>query len=263
MDIFIFTYANDADLLPLCISHAAQHGNVILVDDSSNPATDESGAQALGAHEYVPSTFDRGGNLNGSAAIRGMLETYSEHGNDEWIMQCDSDTLLFRPDLLISCAPAGVTLIGQARGHCDDIDANTPYHSVNGAGMLIRRDTIPAMLALLDRPDIVTRIDAGPGYSDHVITILHQMAGGRVEILRHERAQLINGVYRRVAIHRTADHDHPLCLHSASVSVMAKADAYDTPAARTAATLAAMQQIAAEWAPAPVQETPGQTVGTA
>lgn len=258
MDIFIFTYANDANLLPICISHASPHGNVILVDDASNPATDEAGARGLGAHEYIRSTFERGGNLNGSSAIRGMLETYRDHGTDDWIMQCDSDTLLFRPDLLISGSSDGITMIGQARGHCDAIDSSTPYHSVNGAGMLIRRSTIPAMIALLDRPDIVARIDAGPGYSDHVLTIMHQMAGGRVEFLRHERAQLINGVYRRVAIHRTADHDHPLCLHSAAVSVMARSDDYDTPAARTSATLEAMQQIAAEWAPAP-----GRTVATA
>lgn len=250
MDIFIYTYANDADLLPLCVSHAAPHGNVILVDDSSNPATDETGALALGVHEYVRSTFARGGNLNGSACVRGMLETYRDHGTDEWVMQCDSDTLLFRPDLLISGASDGVTMIGQARGHCDAVDANTPYHSVNGAGMLIRRDTIPAMLDLLERPDIVARIDAGPGYSDHVITVLHQMAGGRVEFLRHERAQMVDGVYRRVAIHCTSGHDHPLCQHAAAVSVMARSDDYATPAARTSATLDAMQQIADEWAPA-------------
>ena len=259
MDIFIFTYASDASLLPLCIGHASQHGNVILVDDATNPATDDAGAQDLGAHEYVRSTFDRGGNLNGSTAIRGMLETYRDHGTDDWVMQCDSDTLLFRPGLLITGAPSGVTLIGQARGHCDAIDSSTPYHSVNGPGMLIRRDTIPAMIALLDRPDIVERIDAGPGYSDHVITILHQMAGGRVEFLRHERAQMIDGVYRRAAMHRLSNHEHPLCVHSAVVQVYSKASDFDTPAARTAATLAAMQQIAAEWCPA---QAPGLTVGS-
>lgn len=249
MDIFIYTYSGDADLLPLCISHARRHGHVIVADDEAAPATDAAGARSMGAHEYVRTTFARGGNLNGSACVRGMLETYRNHGTDDWVMQCDSDTLLFKPDLLVSGAPAGVTMIGQARGHCDAVDANTPYHSVNGAGMLIRRDTIPAMLDLLERPGIVARIDAGPGYSDHVITVLHQMAGGRVEFLRHERAQMVDGVYRRVAIHCTSGHDHPLCQHEAAVSVMARSDDYDTPAARTAATLAAMQQIAAEWAP--------------
>ncbi len=247
MDIFIFTYKQDAPLLPLCLKHAAQHGHVIVVDDASSPAIDADAAKDLGAHEYVRTSFDRGGNLNGSAAIRGMLETYRDYGSSEWVMQCDSDTLLFRPELLIEGVSSATTMIGQARGHCDAVDSNTPYHSVNGPGMLIRRSAIPDMLALLDRADIVARIDNGPGYSDHVITILHQMAGGQVEFLRHERAQLIDGVYRRAAMHRLADHDHPLCMHSAIVQVYSRASDYDNPDNRTADTLSAMQQIATDW----------------
>lgn len=249
MDIFIFTYASDADLLPICISHASPHGNVILVDDASNPATDESGALTLGAHEYVRSTFERGGNLNGSSAIRGMLETYRENGTDEWVMQCDSDTLLFRPDLLLSAAPKNATMVGQCRGLDDNVNLG-PYVTSCGTSMLLRRDTIPAMLSLLDRTDIVARIDAGPGYSDHVITVLHQMAGGRCYLRRQAQAPMMDGVWCRTAAHIIGRDHNPLTDNAAVIFVHNKIVDYDTPAARTSATLEAMQQIAAEWTPA-------------
>lgn len=261
MDIIIFCYSGDAALLPMCVSHASAHGHVIVADDAAAPATDAAGARAMGAHEYVRTTFDRGGNLNGSACVRGMLETMLEHGCDDWIMQVDCDTLLFRADVLFSGVPDHVTLVGTARGHCDAVDQGNPYHSANGTGLAIRRRMLPRMLELARRDDIARRIDAGPGYSDHVLYYLHSMSGGTPELLRHEAAQCVNGVYRRVAIHRLCDACHPLDAHSAGVSVYSAAGDFDTPAARTAATLAAMKQIAEELCTA-TTPAPEMTVGT-
>lgn len=262
MDIYIYTYKTDAALLTVSVPQAAKHGHVILVDDEANPATDDAGAVTLGANEYVRTNWSRRGNLNGSAAIRGMLETYRDHGTDDWVMQCDSDTLLFRPDLLLSAAPKNATMIGQRRGLDDNANLG-PWVTSCGTSMLLRRDTITAMLALMDRSDIVARIDAGPGYSDHVITVLHQMAGGRCHLRRQSQAPMRDGVWCRTAAHIIGRDHNPLTDNAAVIFVYNKIVNYDTPAARTSATLEAMQQIAAEWAPAPVQEPPAQTVGTA
>ena len=248
MDIFIYTYKTDAALLTVSVPQAAAHGNVFVVDDANEPATDQDGAMTLGAHAYLRTTWARGGNLNGSTAIRGMLETYRENGTDEWVMQCDSDTLLFRPDLLLSAAPKNATMIGQRRGLDDNVNLG-PYVTSCGTSMLLRRDTIPAMLSLLDRPDIVARIDAGPGYSDHVITVLHQMSGGRCHLRRQSQAPMMDGVWCRTAAHIIGRDHNPLTDNAAVIFVYNKIVNYDTPAARTAATLAAMQQIAAEWCP--------------
>ena len=254
MDIFIFTYEKDAALLPLCISHAARHGRVVLVDEAAAPATDEAEALGMGAAEYVRSTFDRRGNLNGAPCVRGMLEVYRDHGQDSWLMQVDSNMLLFRPELL-QVAEHGepVALIGQAAGYCDAWLASTPVHYARGGGMLLRRDMVEKMLAKMDAPGIVERIESGKGFSDHVLTVLCQMCGGRVHLWKHESAAMVGGVYKRVGWFTFEEHSH-LWRHAAAVHFCPKCAPGETAAERNLSVLAAMQDVADTWAPKP-QET--------
>lgn len=253
MDIFIFTYEKDAALLPLCISHAARHGRVVLVDEAAAPATDEAGALAMGATEYVRTTFDRQGNLNGAPCVRGMLEVYRDHGQDEWVMQVDSNLLLFRPDLLLHECER-YDMIGQAAGWSDAYRNFTPVLYASGGGMLLRRRMIPRMLTLMDKPDIVARIESGKGFSDHVLTILCRMSGGATKLLAHEGAALREGVFCRVAWHKFEGGCNDMCTSAAAVHIYPKAAPGNTPEERTAAVLAAMQQHADTWAPQPNSE---------
>lgn len=246
MDIFIFTYDKDAALLPLCIGHAAQHGRVVLADDASAPACDESTASRMGASVYIRTNFPRRGNLNGAACVRGMLELYRDYGEDEWLMQVDSNMLLFRPEVLIPDDQSHVDMIGQAGGYGDTWLTKTPLHHVRGGGMVLRRDMVARMLALMDKPGIVERIEAGKAYSDHVLTTLCRMCGGKVQLLRHEGADRIERVYRRVGWY-IFDESYDLWQNAAAVHICSRCAPGDTPEKRSAAVLAAMQQVDDAW----------------
>lgn len=246
MDIFIYTYAGDAALLPLCLEYAARAGRVVLVDDAAAPATDAAGALAMGAAEYVRSEFERRGNLNGAACVRGMLETYRDHGSASWIMQLDSDMLLFAPHVLQPREDSAVAMVGKTVGYSDACRRERPVLYACGGGMLLRRDMVAPMLALVDRPDIVSRIENGKGFSDHVLTVLCRMCGGDVELLRYEGAELVDGVYRRVGWWRFGE-DNTLCEHAAAVHVRPENTPGNTPEERAAAVLSAMRQVAQNW----------------
>lgn len=248
MDIFIFTYKKDAALLPLCIEHAAKHGRVVLADDAAAPACDEAAALAMGAAEYVRTNFDRRGNLNGAACVRGMLELYATHGQDEWLMQVDSNMLLFRPEVLLPGEGTRADMVGQAAGYCDAWLEQTPVHYARGGGMLLRRVMVPRMLAVLDRPGVVERIERGKGFSDHVLTVLCRMCGGEVKLLRHEAARKTDGVRERVGWY-TFEEFSTLWRHAAAVHFCPKCAPGETAEERNGAVLAAMQEVAATWAP--------------
>lgn len=250
MDIFIFTYAKDAALLPLCIGHAARHGRVVLADDAHFPACDAASALAMGAAEYVRTEFDRRGNLNGAACVRGMLELYRDHGEGDWIMQVDSNMLLFRPSVLLPEETARVAMVGQAAGYCDAWLEQTPVHYARGGGMLLRRGILPRMIALMDRPGIVERIESGKAFSDHVLTALCRMSGGEVHLLRHEAAKVVDGVCQRVGWY-TFEEFNTLWHHAAAVHFCPKCAPGETPEERNVAVLAAMQEVAETWEPLP------------
>lgn len=246
MDIFIFTYAKDAALLPLCIGHAARHGRVVLADDAAAPACDEAEALAMGASMYVRTEFDRKGNLNGSACVRGMLELYRDYGEAEWLMQVDSNMLLFRPEVLLPGDESRVAMVGQAAGYCDAWLMQTPVHYARGGGMLLRRDRVERMLALMDKPGIVERIDSGKAYSDHVLTTLCRMCGGEVQLLRHEGAGKEQRVYKRVGWYTFEEFSY-LWRSAAAVHICPKCAPGETPEERAAAVLGAMQEVADTW----------------
>lgn len=251
MDIFIFTYEKDAPLLPLCLSHAVAHGRVVVVDQADAPATNEAEALALGAAEYTRTSWDRGGNLNGAACVRGMLETYAAHGTDEWVMQVDSNLLLFRPEVLLEGTEA-FDMVGQCSGRTDAARAKSPLHWVSGGGMLLRRRMLAPMLARLEDPKIVERIEGGRRWSDMVLTALCRMCGGRVQLYSYEAAPVRQNVYRRISWHTfDAPELNCMCQHSAAVHVSPRGLAGETPEERNVAVLAAMEELAATWQPLP------------
>ena len=148
MDIFIFTYAKDACMLPQSVAAAARHGRVVLVDQADAPAcAGEAEAKALGAAEYVRTEWPRGGNLNGVEAVRGMLDTYMAHGTDEWVMQLDSDMLLLDGAGLLGDAHAD--MYGQTIGWDDDKALRRAVQYCAGGGMLIRRTMLEPMRKLM------------------------------------------------------------------------------------------------------------------
>lgn len=242
MDIFIFSYKKDAELLPICIEQAKQHGKVYLIDDSISPAISREQAELLGVTEYILSTFDRKGNMNGSDCVQGILNIYASHGSEDWIMKLDPDTLLFYPELLIPEQNAA-DLIGQSSGTSDSWTLRTPIGYGKGSGMLMRRDLISELLELLKDDDIKTRIDSGVGCADYVITILTRMLGKKTKLLAHESAEIKNNIYCRIANYCFDEVSAEMCKNSAAVRVRKRLAPGETEEEKLAASIAALESF--------------------
>lgn len=244
MDMFIFTYAMDAVMLPYCVAAAARNGRVVIVDQGDAPAlADAAEAYALGAGAYVRSEWPRGGNLNGVEAVRGMLETYMAHGDDEWVMQLDSDMLLLDGAGLLGDAHAD--MYGQTIGWDDHKALQRAVRYCAGGGMLIRRSMLEPMLRLLDDESIVERIRAGRGFSDHVLTVLCGIAGGFAVKHRYQSAEkAASGILRRVGWYRW---DDDLWRNSCAVHFDHKLAPGETDEEQRRATAETMREVLAEF----------------
>lgn len=256
MDIFIFTYAKDACMLPHSVAAAARHGRVVLVDQADAPACAcEAEAISIGAAEYVRTDWPRGGNLNGVDAVRGMLDTYMTHGTDEWVMQMDSDMLLLDGAGLLGDAHAD--MYGQAIGWDDDKAMQRAVQYCAGGGMLIRRTMLEPMRRLMDDEGIAARVRSGAGYSDHVLTVICGMAGGHVERHRYQSAQKAeSGLLRRVGWYRWED-GYDLWRNSCAVHFDHKLAPGETDEEQRRATEETMREVLAEFDSA--KEQKGET----
>lgn len=246
MDIFIFTYAKSACMLPHSVAAAARHGRVVLVDQADAPAcSGEAAALALGAAEYLCTSWPRRGNLNGVEAVRGMLDTYMAHGTDEWVMQLDSDMLLLDGAGLLGDAQAD--MYGQSIGWDDEKAMSRAVQYCAGGGMLIRRTMLEPMRRLMDDEGIAARVRSGSGYSDRVLTVLCGIAGGHVVQHRYQSAQQAeSGLLRRVGWYRW-DEGYNLWRNSCAVHFDHKIAPGATDAEQRAATAETMRRVLAEF----------------
>lgn len=233
-------------MLPHCVAAAARHGRVVIVDQGDAPALDGAeAAVALGASEYVRTDWPRGGNLNGVDAVRGMLETYMQHGDDEWVMQLDSDMLLLDGAGLLGDAHAD--MYGQTIGWDDNKAMQRAVQYCAGGGMLIRRSMLEPMRRLLDDESIVARIRAGHGYSDHVLTVLCGIAGGHAVKHRYQSAETAaSGLLRRVGWYRW-EEGYDLWRNSCAVHFYHKLAPGETDEEQRRATAETMREVLAEF----------------
>lgn len=102
---FIFTYSGDQDLILGKINNhlwAFPGMPIHVIDDARSPMKYEIVDQIkkFGNVTYETSGFDRKGNLNGGACIKGELEIFREHSKfNEIIIKTDPDSLITNPKL--------------------------------------------------------------------------------------------------------------------------------------------------------------------
>lgn len=107
----IWTYAGDADLVPLCVEsfdlaclHAGwrryEDYRIVVIDDATQPCPPET-REACVAHdvEWLESDYWRMGSLNGQYCIMGMLRDMCDHAcadavDDPIVVKIDSDTIV-------------------------------------------------------------------------------------------------------------------------------------------------------------------------
>lgn len=112
--LVFFTYEADAPLLSLAVQAAPRlraQGHEVTVyvfDEAEHPlATVPEGVQ------YVRTTFDRCGNLNGLECITGMAAIFAELSTKHtWIVKADCDTFVNHLRWLEGIDPATVPMVG-------------------------------------------------------------------------------------------------------------------------------------------------------
>jgi len=104
----IFTYAPDLPMAILAARSLARLGvRVALAVDRTDvlPFVEE--------FEVIVTDFPRRRNLNGLACADGILETLESWAGDaDWIIKCDSDTLVFSLAWILAASSAGVVGVG-------------------------------------------------------------------------------------------------------------------------------------------------------
>lgn len=97
--IYIPTYAGNGPEAVECVACAAQtfpEARIVIADDASAPMPDQYffSCRQAGA-DYFMTGFDRGRNLNGPEAVRGILSLLSDDAaDDDIVLKVDPDTAL-------------------------------------------------------------------------------------------------------------------------------------------------------------------------
>lgn len=94
MNYAIFTYADDADCLALCVQQIRDidsNAQLYVFDDGKKTIPVERIPD--GVH-YKVTWFNRKGNLNGLECVRGMLSSMLDIPGDDPVIKIDADTLL-------------------------------------------------------------------------------------------------------------------------------------------------------------------------
>lgn len=96
--IYIPTYAGNGPEAVECVACASRtfpEARVIVADDSNSPMPEQYRDACSYGADIVTTDFDRGRNLNGPEAVRGILALLSnEAADDDIVLKVDPDTAL-------------------------------------------------------------------------------------------------------------------------------------------------------------------------
>ena len=134
--IAFFSYSGDELLLRQAlraIPHLRAFGDsidVFIVDDAAAPLS----IIPDGVH-YIPTTFNRRGNLNGVECICGMAQSYAkilQYGAYDWLIKKDCDTYINDLHWLRALSPTECLYAGTVHAH--DYPAG-PCYAISAAGV--------------------------------------------------------------------------------------------------------------------------------
>lgn len=134
--VVYFSYGGDELLLRQAlraIPHLRAYGDtveVFLADDAAAPLSEVP----EGVH-YLPTSFNRCGNLNGAECICGMAQIYAhilKCGRFDWVIKTDCDTYINNLHWLRNLKPSDCLFAGTA--HCNDYPAG-PCYAISAAGI--------------------------------------------------------------------------------------------------------------------------------
>lgn len=135
--LHFFTYAGDADILPVSIAaarHAFPGAPVHVIDDSGAPMQPHQVA-ALGDIHYSRSDWERKYNLNGPECVRGILQTMNDNAkrySADYVIKIDPDTLVLRSE----------RHLGWIRENVGHFTQTTPEKFFGGMFYGIRKDIL-------------------------------------------------------------------------------------------------------------------------
>ncbi len=149
--IVIFCYRGEEEVLPLQVAHLSQvlpQSRVHLVDDAGDPLPPALVEQLKGLHQgvsYQQSDFDRKKNLNGEAAIRGIVSTMTDlalRDDADVVIKLDPDTLILRAEVLLSAF---------LQGGCTWFAATSQHGLYSGMCYMMTRLTLERVNAVAQR----------------------------------------------------------------------------------------------------------------
>ncbi len=185
MNYAIFTYANDAECLQLCVRQIRRvdtDAQIYVFDDANAPISPEHRPDGI---FYRATTFPRHGNLNGKDCILGMLAAMRSIPGTAPVVKIDADTLL------MNTAPIRAAFDLDAV-HAGGVACFAPF-TLSGCCYWVDRTALAVAYDLIAADDQPTR-DQWPEDRTICTALLYSFGSIGVRILSFDKGKHIFGV---------------------------------------------------------------------